>query len=56
MTEQVKKQNTYTSEFRESEVKLAIETVQPISLKPAPCFHRSKIISRSITVKLHFIK
>ena len=31
MTEQVKKQNTYTSEFRESAVKLAIETAQPIA-------------------------
>lgn len=31
MTEQTKKQNIYTSEFKESAVKLAVETDQPIS-------------------------
>ena len=31
MSNQTKKQNTYTSEFKESAVKLAIESDQPIA-------------------------
>ena len=31
MNDQIKKPNTYTSEFRESSIKLALESDQPIA-------------------------
>ena len=40
MSEQTKKQNSYTSEFKESAVKLAIESDHPIAKTAKDLVHR----------------